>query len=121
MLFFILSGLPAFCAIVIVDSLYYGYLSLAQIYIMDISIYSFLVTPVNFIRYNINPSNTAAHGEHPRFLHLIVNIPLLFNILGIISIVSFANMAYKFCKKEFQDLPQTQSFVFVMTSAIFGK
>lgn len=121
MLFFILSGLPTFCAIVIVDSLYYGYLSLAQIYIMDISIYSFLVTPVNFIRYNINPTNTAAHGEHPRFLHFIVNIPLLFNILGVISIVSFANMAYKFCKKEFQDLPQTQSFVFVMTSAIFGE
>lgn len=120
MLFFILSGLPSFCVIVIVDSLYYGYLSLAQIYILDISIYSFLVTPVNFIRYNINPINTAEHGEHPRFLHLAVNIPLLFNILGIISIMSFANMAYKFCKKEFQDLPQTQSFVFVMTSAIFG-
>lgn len=120
MLFFILSGLPSFCAIVIIDSLYYGYLSLAQIYIFDISIYSFLVTPVNFIRYNIIPSNTAAHGEHPRYLHFLINIPMLFNILGIISIVSCGNMAYKFCKKEFQDLPQTQSFVFVMTTAIFA-
>lgn len=120
MLFFILSGLPAFCAIVVIDSLYYGYLSLAQIYIFDISIYSFLVTPVNFIRYNIIPSNTAEHGEHPRYLHLLVNIPILFNILGIISLISFTNMAYKFCKKEFQDLPQTQSFVFVMTTAIIA-
>lgn len=120
MLFFILSGLPSFLIIVIIDSLYYGYLSLAQIYIMDISIYSFLVTPVNFIRYNINSSNTAAHGEHPRWLHLLINIPLLYNILGLITIFSFGNMFYKFCKKEFQNLPQSQSFVFMMTSAIFS-
>ncbi|KAG5670527.1 hypothetical protein PVAND_000785 [Polypedilum vanderplanki] len=119
-LFFILSGLPAFCTIVFIDSLYYGYLSLAQVYILDITIYSFLVTPVNFIRYNINSSNTAAHGEHPRWLHLLINIPLLYNILGIITIASFGNMLYKFCKKEFQNLPQSQSFMFVMTAAIFA-
>jgi GPI mannosyltransferase 4 len=119
MLLFILSGLPAFVAIVIIDSIFYGYLSLAQIYIMDISIDSFLVTPVNFIRYNINPENTSQHGEHPKWLHFLVNIPLLFNILGVIAICSFGSMCYKFCKKEFQNLPQTQSFVSLMTSAIF--
>ncbi|XP_070507588.1 GPI mannosyltransferase 4 [Chironomus tepperi] len=120
MLFFITSALPSFFIIVIIDSLYYGYLSLAQIYIMDISIYSFLVTPVNFIRYNINSSNTAAHGEHPKWLHFLINIPILYNILGIIAVVSFLNMFYKFCRKEYQNLPQTQSFVFMMTSAIFA-
>ena len=119
MLFFIISGLPAFCVIVIIDSLYYGYLSLAQIYIMDINMNSFLVTPVNFIRYNINPENTAKHGEHPKWLHLLVNIPLLYNILGIIALCTFGSMCYKFCKKEFQNLPQTQSFVSLMTSAVF--
>ena len=119
MLFFILSGLPALLTIIIIDSLYYGYLSLSQIYIMDISIENFLVTPVNFIRYNINPENTAQHGEHPKWLHMLVNIPMLFNILGIIAIFSFGSMFYKFCKKEFQNLPQTQSFVSLMTSAIF--
>jgi GPI mannosyltransferase 4 len=119
MLFFILSGLPALCIIVIIDSLYYGYLSLAQIYIMDININSFLVTPVNFIRYNINPENTAQHGEHPKWLHLLVNIPLLYNILGVIAVFSFGSMFYKFCKNEFQNLPQTQSFVSLMTSAVF--
>lgn len=120
MLFFVLSGLPAFIIIVIIDSLYYGYLSLAQIYIMDISIYSFLVTPVNFIRYNINSENTAAHGEHPRWLHLLVNIPLLYNILGVITVVSFGNLFYKFLRKEFQNLPHSQSFVAFMTGTIFA-
>jgi GPI mannosyltransferase 4 len=119
MFLFIVSGLPAFLVIVVIDSLYYGYLSLAQIYIMDISIENFLVTPVNFIRYNINPENTATHGEHPKWLHMLVNIPLLYNVLGIIAVFTFGSMFYKFCKKEFQNLPQTQSFVSLMTSAIF--
>lgn len=119
MLVFILSGLPMLIIIIVIDSLYYGYLSLAQIYIMDISIENFLVTPVNFIRYNINPENTASHGEHPKWLHLLVNIPLLYNILGVIAVFTFGTMFYKFCKKEFQNLPQTQSFVSLMTSAVF--
>lgn len=119
MISFVLSGLPAFFTIIIIDSLYYGYLSLSQIYIMDISIDNFLVTPVNFIRYNINPENTAAHGEHPKWLHVLVNIPLLFNVLGIIAVFNFGAMCYKFGKKEFQNLPHTQSFVSLMTSAIF--
>lgn len=119
MLFFILSGLPAFVVIVIIDSFYYGYLSLAQIYIFDVGLENFLVTPVNFIRYNIDPENTSQHGEHPKWLHMLVNIPLLFNILGVIAVLTFGVMIYKFCKKEFQNLPQTQSFVSLMTSAVF--
>lgn len=119
MLTFIASGLPAFIAIVIIDSLYYGYLTLAQVYIFDITIENFLVTPVNFIRYNINPENTAAHGEHPKWLHMLVNIPLLYNVLGIIALFSFATMFYRLCNKEFQNLPHTQSFVSLMNSATF--
>lgn len=119
MLLFVVSGLPVFFFIVVIDSLYYGYLSLAQIYIMDIGIENFLVTPVNFIRYNINPENTASHGEHPKWLHMLVNIPLLYNILGVIAVFSFGSMFYKFCKKEFQSLPHTQSFVSLMVSSIF--
>lgn len=119
MLYFIVSGLPALIVIVLIDSFYYGYLSLAQIYIFDVSMDNFLVTPVNFIRYNINPENTAQHGEHPKWLHMLVNVPLLFNVLGIIAVCSFGMMIYRFGKKEFQNLPQTQSFVSLMTSAAF--
>lgn len=119
MLYFIVSGLPALAVIILIDSFYYGYLSLAQIYIFDVGIDNFLVTPVNFIRYNINPDNTASHGEHPKWLHMLVNIPLLFNVLGCIGVGSFGMMIYRFGKKEFQNLPQTQSFVSLMTSAAF--
>ncbi|KAL3218428.1 hypothetical protein MRX96_005934 [Rhipicephalus microplus] len=49
-----------------------------------------VVTPVNFIRYNLNMTNLESHGRHPNFLHVLVNVPLLFNVLGILALwVSF--------------------------------
>lgn len=94
-LFFVLSGVPALCSIIFIDSLYYGFLTSAEIYQMEIGLYNFVVTPLNFIRYNIDPENTADHGVHPKYLHLLINIPLLFNILGIIAVFSFGNLFVK--------------------------
>ena len=37
---------------------------------------SFLVvTPLNFLIYNLSPDNLAKHGLHSRWLHLLVNLP----------------------------------------------
>lgn len=87
-LLFILASLPALVICTLVDSLYFRYLTLEEIEKMEISIDNFVFTPLNFIRYNINPDNTAKHGIHAWYLHVLVNIPLLFNILGIVAIVS---------------------------------
>lgn len=100
-------GIPVFILFVVVDSLYYGFLTLSDIDYLDLSINNFVVTPVNFLRYNSLSNNTAAHGEHPRYLHLLVNIPLLFNVLGFIALVSFANLMFR--------------FVFVALISFFGK
>lgn len=35
------------------------------------------ITPLNFLRYNLLPSNLAEHGLHPRWLHLGVNLPMI--------------------------------------------
>ena len=35
------------------------------------------LTPLNFLRYNMLPSNLAKHGLHPRWLHLVVNLPMI--------------------------------------------
>lgn len=37
-----------------------------------------VVTPFNFLMYNFTPQNLAEHGLHPRWLHLFVNLPMLF-------------------------------------------
>ncbi|KAI0708537.1 Alg9-like mannosyltransferase family-domain-containing protein [Earliella scabrosa] len=35
------------------------------------------LTPLNFLRYNLLPANLAEHGLHPRWLHLLVNLPMV--------------------------------------------
>lgn len=37
-------------------------------------------TPVNAMMYNLKSSNLAQHGLHPRWLHIVVNFPLLFGL-----------------------------------------
>lgn len=92
---FILCAIPTICLLISVDSFYYGFLTLADIDYFQISINNFVVTPLNFIRYNIDPLNTGQHGIHPRYLHVLVNIPMLYNILGITAIFSICNMFYR--------------------------
>ncbi|KAI0929168.1 hypothetical protein AcW1_006188 [Taiwanofungus camphoratus] len=36
-----------------------------------------VLTPVNFLLYNISPDNLAEHGLHPRWLHVFVNLPMV--------------------------------------------
>lgn len=37
-----------------------------------------VVTPFNFLTYNFASQNLAEHGLHPRWLHVFVNVPMLF-------------------------------------------
>ncbi len=53
---------------VYVDSTYFA---------SHISTSAFELTPLNFLRYNLLPANLAEHGLHPRWLHLVVNLPLI--------------------------------------------
>ena len=41
-----------------------------------------VVTPYNFIRYNSNVDNLARYGLHSPYMHMAVNIPFAFNVLG---------------------------------------
>ncbi|NXP45422.1 PIGZ mannosyltransferase, partial [Heliornis fulica] len=45
-----------------------------------------IVTPFNFLSYNLNPHNLALHGSHPRVTHFTVNGIMLFGILHILAI-----------------------------------
>ncbi|CAH6792246.1 GPI mannosyltransferase 4 isoform X1 [Phodopus roborovskii] len=42
---------------------------------------SLVLTPVNFLYYNLDPQNLARHGTHARLTHLAVNGFLLFGVL----------------------------------------
>ncbi|XP_063709701.1 GPI mannosyltransferase 4 [Culicoides brevitarsis] len=117
-LFLILASLPALLYCIITDSFYFKYLTISELEHRDVGINNFVVTPLNFLRYNLNPAKTAEHGEHPKWVHVLVNLPLLYNVLGITTVVSFCYMIYRFGNQEYQFLPRAQSFVGLMICSI---
>ncbi|XP_075058339.1 GPI alpha-1,2-mannosyltransferase 4 [Mixophyes fleayi] len=51
-----------------------------------------ILTPLNFLRYNLNPHNLAQHGVHPPITHLAVNGLMLFGVLHVSAVCSGINM-----------------------------
>lgn len=60
----------------------------ALLAVLDTILYGkgFTLTPLNSLLYNMDTSNLALHGVHPRFLHFLVNAPLMFGPLWLASI-----------------------------------
>ncbi|KAL8290620.1 hypothetical protein RQP46_002878 [Phenoliferia psychrophenolica] len=44
---------------------------------------SFILTPLNSLLFNVQTSNLAEHGLHPRWMHAVVNWPMLFGVGGV--------------------------------------
>lgn len=67
----------------IFDSL--GYLSKFQIDKFYSSLRSdWILTPYNFVRYNTSIQKLSIHGLHLPYVHTVINIPLAFNLLGLL-------------------------------------
>ncbi|KAK6982183.1 GPI mannosyltransferase 4-like isoform X1 [Biomphalaria glabrata] len=49
---------------------------------------SLIITPWNFLKYNMNTANLAEHGLHPHYTHSLVNLPLLIGPLSIPFVVT---------------------------------
>lgn len=91
------AAIPSTIFLIIIDSVYFGYLTFAEIMNKDVSLESnFVVTPYNFIKYNINPNNLAQHGLHSKLTHVLVNIPVLYNVLGLAGILAFFNIIVRY-------------------------
>ncbi|KAM5165599.1 GPI mannosyltransferase 4 [Mantella aurantiaca] len=54
-----------------------------------------ILTPFNFLCYNLNPSNLAQHGIHPPITHLAINSPMLFGLLHLSAVLSGFNLIKK--------------------------
>ena len=54
--------------------------------------FSLKLTPLNFIRYNLEDTNLEQHGKHGRFLHIFLNCPLLFGPMFAVFILSTADL-----------------------------
>ncbi|KAN0062498.1 alpha 1,2 mannosyltransferase [Thecaphora frezii] len=49
-----------------------------------------VVTPLNAFLYNVKPANVAVHGVHPRWLHAVVNFPMVVGVAMAGTLVSAA-------------------------------
>lgn len=87
------AGVVAFGAIltsslfIAVDSIYYGYFSTNK--------GQLVVTPFNFIKYNLDTSKIKEHGLHPRFTHFLVNMPLLYGFLAVLFFLFLVVLIFK--------------------------
>lgn len=84
--FLFLEGLPALLGFVAsslilaaIDTLHFTSLSLKYI-LSSSGLSSLIITPLNSFRFNLSTSNLAAHGIHPRYLHALVNWPMLVGV-----------------------------------------
>ena len=85
-MFMAIGFLIATLIFVLLDSWYFGYLQHANI----------LLTPWNFIKYNLLQSQN--HGYHPFFTHFLVNIPLLFGPLAFLFYFKLTSLLLcRFC------------------------
>lgn len=73
LLFCIMPGVFLF---ILIDSFYFENITEDEA--------KFVITPLNFIKYNLKSSNLAEHGIHFRGTHAIINSLLLFNVLTLL-------------------------------------
>ncbi|OXU23237.1 hypothetical protein TSAR_003180 [Trichomalopsis sarcophagae] len=114
---FVIFSIPTVIILILYDSLYFGYLTMAEVGKFEISMNNFVVTPLNFLKYNSITDNLKNHGLHPRFLHFLVNVPLLFNVLGVIAVLTIVKMVNSGLRGRWLELPRIQNIESLMVSS----
>lgn len=111
-------AIPTILLFTFIDSMFYGFLTWAEIEFFAVSIENFVFTPYNFLKYNANSDNLSEHGIHPRFLHVLVNMPLLFNILALYGFTGIGNLVKIIIRKKLHLLPTVRSIKGLMTCSL---
>ncbi|XP_056421303.1 GPI mannosyltransferase 4 isoform X3 [Hyla sarda] len=60
-----------------------------------------ILTPINFLQYNMNPENLAQHGVHPRITHITVNGVMLFGLFHLSAVCSGINMLKNMIRSQY--------------------
>ncbi|CAH1779404.1 unnamed protein product [Owenia fusiformis] len=76
--------LYATMTVILFDSYYYGtFHGIPAKGILHVKMTDFTITPLNFLKYNLDAKNLAKHGIHPRWSHLVINLVLLFGTMDL--------------------------------------
>ena len=68
-------------------------------------------------RYNSKTSNLRNHGLHPRWLHAVVNIPMMFGMLGIAGYHGVFKICRLLVGRQWTSLPKAQSVTSLMSAS----
>lgn len=80
-------ALPVIVTLILIDTIYYLEIHDLNDFVNLVYIKKrFVLTPLNFLRYNLNSNNLKDHGKHPFYLHSVVNCVLLFGINHLILV-----------------------------------
>ncbi|XP_064214455.1 GPI mannosyltransferase 4 isoform X2 [Tribolium castaneum] len=116
----IVCSIPTILLSVLIDSFYYGYITWGEVGVLHVTIDNFVFTPLNFILYNMDSGNLAEHGLHPRFLHVLVNMPLLFGLLALFAYYNFCQAVYNLVTGRHHLLPTVRSIKGLMMLSYLG-
>lgn len=101
------SGFGTSLVISLIDTYFYRGLTPANLFlrlsekgIYQVFIKDLVTVPLNFIAYNIQPTNLAEHGIHPRITHFFGNTTILFNILAFFPLLQ----SFKIFKKRINSI-----------------
>lgn len=82
--------------------------------------FEFILTPINLIIYNLDELNLRLHGEHPRYLHLLVNCPLLFGPLSLVFVfATFLIAKQTYYASEYKDNVQSNRVILQLVGSLF--
>ena len=57
--------------------------------------FTVVLTPLNWLKYNMQTEKLAEHGLHPRVTHSLLNMPLLFGILAPVAYLAVGHLAWR--------------------------
>lgn len=77
---------------------------------------TYAIAPWNNLQYNLNVSNLKLHGLHPRYTHLLINIPQL---IGPVLIFVFTSIKYLKFSDHMQRLPSLSIISALITLSFF--
>lgn len=97
------SGLVTSLILSLIDTYFYREMTfqdllqrLSEKGIYQVLLKDLVTVPLNFIAYNVQPTNLAEHGIHPRITHFFGNTTLLFNVLAFFPLIH----SFKIFKKR---------------------
>ena len=104
--------------IILCDSLYFGQVTYRKIWDLSMDWSDWKIAPFQFVMYNVVPGNLDQHGTHPRWLHALVNLPILFGPLGICALLSALNYIAEVIMNDWRNKPSVRT-VYAMTQFTF--